>query len=154
MFVNFIPETKEKHWFKIIHPWTYLSELMCKRSNLILTPNILKNRKWSSYWTIPISAPEPPYSITIISFRRHERLRWFRKSRVVYTLTTLLDTPVVKVHTIRDLGNHLSLSCLQKLMVCNRRRCLMCINRNDPIRGPFGVFEDIRREDEIRSLAH
>jgi len=61
---------------------------------------------------------------------------------------------VVKVYTVRDLRNHLSLSCLQKLMFCNRRRCLRCRNGNDPLRGPFGVFEDIWREDEIRSLAH
>lgn len=60
----------------------------------------------------------------------------------------------VKAYTVRDLRNHLSLPCLRKLMFCNRRRCLRCINGNDPVRIPFGVFEDIWREDEISSLAH
>lgn len=63
-FLSTLFHKQEKDWFKIIHPWPYSAELMCKRPNLILTPNILKNSKWSPYWIIPIYAHEAPSSIT------------------------------------------------------------------------------------------
>ncbi|AES60174.2 hypothetical protein MTR_1g041650 [Medicago truncatula] len=73
-------------------------------------------------------------------------------------------TPNLKLLSVRKIMANLNLRglCnilnsfekLEVLMFCNRRRCLRCRNGNAPVRGPFGVFEDIWREDEIRPLAH
>ncbi|XP_004498432.1 F-box/LRR-repeat protein At3g48880-like [Cicer arietinum] len=62
----------------------------------------------------------------------------------------------VETYTIHDVRNRVNLSLLQKLIFCQRNRCLMCKNVNNinPRRQPYVHFEDLWHQDEIRSLGH
>ncbi|KAJ1402468.1 Leucine-rich repeat domain superfamily [Sesbania bispinosa] len=85
-----------------------------------------------------------------------ENLHHLEEINICHSL--ILDRPEAKVvvYRIHDLENHLNISCRRKLIFCQRKSFLRCKNGcdNNPRRQPYGLFEDIWREDEIRSLAH
>ncbi|CAJ1815911.1 unnamed protein product [Sphenostylis stenocarpa] len=70
----------------------------------------------------------------------------------------IMDTtlPGTYMLDIEDLRHRLDPSSVKKLLYCNERSCLRCINGDDtnPDRQPGGPLEDIWGEDEITSLAH
>ncbi|XP_004498433.1 F-box/LRR-repeat protein At3g48880-like [Cicer arietinum] len=61
----------------------------------------------------------------------------------------------VESYIIHDVRDRLNLSCLQKLIFCQRNRCLKCKNEINISRSqPYVHFENLWRQDEIRSLGH
>jgi hypothetical protein len=105
---------------------------------------------------------------SLVSLTYMEQISWFNTIKIITSLQILEVVnichsliwnrvgDVVELYTIHDLRSHLSRVGLQKLLVCNRRRCLKCTNKKnrDPRRASFGHMVDVWRQDEIISLAH